>query len=422
MTDDHHIPEPPVDPLADTSPSLAVRPPEMQQLQQPARWRRVVALLSLLGAAAFTLATIFVLLTPVETAPAPVSVPPTETIIPTAANTVEATATDVPVIADAGAQQPVYEPLPVLSAEMAAALLQTPIAPLEEESTFLVDSDPYNPFTIIPDRPRNEVIQYTAVRGDNIDSIAERFSLAPETVAWSNTRRYIEVLYPGDEVNILPVNGAYHTVIGSDTLAEIAASYGLDDAYSIIDSEYNNLFGVEPETTLPSGTRLVIPGGQAEEISWNPGGLEVDEGTGYVASFATGQSGSCGRVNPSGGAYWANPLPNGTWVRGFSAYHPAIDLAAPVGTPVYAANSGPVLYSGWNSWGFGNTVVLAHGPYTTLYGHLQSVNVRCGQVITVGQVIGYVGSTGNSSGPHLHFEIRYLDTPADPSATSGIGW
>jgi murein DD-endopeptidase MepM/ murein hydrolase activator NlpD len=109
-----------------------------------------------------------------------------------------------------------------------------------------------------------------------------------------------------------------------------------------------------------------------------------------------------------------------TITRPFTSWHTGIDLAAPSGTPVLAANGGVVIFAGWNSWGYGNTIVLSHGPFTTLYGHLSSINVGCRQVVNAGQVIGGVGSSGNSSGPHLHFEIRYLDVPTNPASTIGF--
>jgi len=140
-----------------------------------------------------------------------------------------------------------------------------------------------------------------------------------------------------------------------------------------------------------------------------------------VIAFAPGQAGSCGSVG-GGGTFWSNPLPSGTYMRGFYAGHSGIDLASSTGTPILAANGGPILYAGWNSWGYGNTVVIGHGPFSTLYGHMSSLAVACGNTVSAGQVIGYVGSTGNSSGPHLHFEVRYQNQPQDPSLTTGIGW
>ncbi len=322
----NEIHEPPVDPLADTNPSIPTRP----QPPEP-KWRRLLGLASLLGAAVFTVATVLVLLSPgsapedtaISSTGAPTTVPPTATTVPQTAPP------------DTTSQQAVAV-LPTLAPGAAATLLQTPVAPVDGGDLLAVRYNPYAPFTTIPDRPRNEVITYVAKRNDTIDSIAERFGLQPETIAWSNPRRYIQVLYPGDEVNILPVDGVYYTAIGNRTVAQVADLYNVDDPYTIIDSEFNDLQGLTPESVIPSGLRVVIPGGEAEEITWNPG-LEVEEGTGYVASFATGQAGSCGRVDPSGGVAWGNPLPNGTWVRGFSSYHPGLDLSAVEGTPVFAA-------------------------------------------------------------------------------------
>ncbi len=177
----------------------------------------------------------------------------------------------------------------------------------------------------------------------------------------------------------------------------------------------NELSDISPETLLPSGKRLFIPGGLGSIITWNAP-VEEDS-SGNVIAFARGHPNSCGTV-AGGGTFWSNPLPNGTYVRGFYAGHSGIDLAAPTGTPVLAANGGPILYAGWNSWGYGNTVVIGHGPISTLYGHMNSLAVRCGNFVAAGQVIGYVGSSGNSSGPHLHFEIRYRNQPHRSGADS----
>jgi murein DD-endopeptidase MepM/ murein hydrolase activator NlpD len=251
-------------------------------------------------------------------------------------------------------------------------------------------------------------------------AIAERFGLAPESVAWSNDRSIIQSLRPGRQINIPPVDGVYHTVIGSRTIAEIVASYGISDPYQVIDSEFNNLFGADPSTVLPSGDQLMIPDGVAEQITWNPR-VEREGGDGQsggnFVSFASGEAGSCGRVQNVGGSFWANPIDSYSFVQAYSSFHTGVDLAAPVGTAVKAANGGVVIFAGWNSFGYGSTIVLSHGPFTTLYGHLSTINVGCGQVVNAGQVIGGVGSTGNSSGPHLHFEIRYLDAPQNPTAT-----
>jgi murein DD-endopeptidase MepM/ murein hydrolase activator NlpD len=415
MTDQNHWDEPPIDPLADTNPSLSIRPVELQQPKPLAGWRRAVGLLSLLGAAGLTIATALLLLTPESAPPAPVMTATEAPVEPTATLTIAARA-------NPENENPPAAVFPTIVPDVAAALLNAPLLPVGDMSSLEVVRNIYNPFTIVPDRPRNEVIQYVAVRGDTIYSIAERFGLKPESIAWSNPRSIIRVLRPGDVINVPPVDGVFHQVVGSRTVGEIIASFKVDDPYVVLDSEYNNLFGVTPDTILPSGTWIFIPGGEAEQITWNPG-VQVEGGDsprrGYVSVFAPGDPGSCGQINnPGGGASWGFPLGGAyTFMRGFTSWHTGVDLAAPVGTPVLAANSGAVIFAGWNSWGYGNTVVLAHGPYLTLYGHMSSINVGCGQLVSVGQVIGAVGNTGNSSGPHLHFEIRSGDTPTDPAAT-----
>jgi len=279
----------------------------------------------------------------------------------------------------------------------------------------------YDPFTLITNRARSRMTSIVAQRGDTIAGIANRYGLKKESIAWCNDYRLALVLRPGDVVNIPPVDGACHRVIRTQSkdIRAIAAQYGVDDPYAIIDSPANELPDIAPETLLPSGTRLFIPGGEGEIITWNA--PVQQDGAGNVVAFDPGSPFSCG-ARSGGGTRWVNPLPNGTFVRGYYAGHSGIDIAAPIGTPIYAANGGPILYAGWNNWGYGSTVVIGHGPWSTLYGHMSSTAVRCGQTVGAGQIIGYVGSTGNSSGPHLHFEIRFKNQPQDPASTSGIGW
>lgn len=330
----------------------------------------------------------------------------------------QATATDEPPESIGG---PAPGRMPTLSSGQIADLLATPPEILAEEEVEAITGLSYDPFTIVPNRSRSRMTSYTVLRGDTVDTISRRFGLSRETIAWCNSYRKAQILFTGDILNIPPSDGACHTVLASQgkDISAIAEQYGIDDPFLIIDAPANDLPEISPDTQLPSGTRLFIPGGVGSIITWN---APVEEdASGNVIAFARGHPNSCGAV-PGGGTFWTNPLPNGTYVRGFYAGHSGIDIAARTGTPILAANGGPVLYAGWNSWGYGNTVVIGHGPFSTLYGHMNSLAVRCGNVVAAGQIIGYVGSTGNSSGPHLHFEIRYRNQPQDPLATLGIGW
>ncbi len=105
------------------------------------------------------------------------------------------------------------------------------------------------------------------------------------------------------------------------------------------------------------------------------------------------------------------------WLSGtdYTALHLGVDLAAAVGQPVFAADSGVVTFAGWSNWGYGNMVMLDHGNgWTTLYSHFSQWNVSCGQSVNKGQIVGLAGSTGNSTGPHLHFEMNFQGSRPNP--------
>jgi murein DD-endopeptidase MepM/ murein hydrolase activator NlpD len=419
------IPEPPIHD-DDTSPSITITPVEFEEHLEAPEWGQVIGWLSLLGAVTFTIAAIIVLFLPKGTSEiVDIVESATDVQLTTEMPILEPTAlTSTDIIAPVAVLDDVLPP--IVDAQQFSNYLQAPLGNFALNVNYL-----YEPFTVInSERARSEFVEYTIVQGDTIDAIALRYGLEKETLAWCNDRRILQVLYPGDVLTIPPADGACHQVLGTreETIAVIAAQYQVDDPFTIIDSPYN--FGQLPNNITPNdillgGTNLFIPNGQGPIITWNPGRNVETDASGSVTgvTFAPGQSGSCGKVTPAGGTYWANPLSNGTWVRGFYAGHSGIDLAAPTGTPIYAANSGNVLFSGFSNWGYGNAVVIEHGNYySTLYGHMSSIAVSCGQFVNVGQVVGYVGSTGNSSGPHLHFEIRANDSPADPTTTVGIGW
>jgi murein DD-endopeptidase MepM/ murein hydrolase activator NlpD len=273
------------------------------------------------------------------------------------------------------------------------------------------------------------MIEYTIERGDTVYDIAQRFGLTQESIAWSNDRRSLWTLTPGSTLKIPPVDGVIHVAVGSATIADIADLYQIDDPMLIIESEANQLEGLDPSTVPPSGMEIFIPGGIAEEINWAPpvvtgssSGGSGPGGSPGTVSFEPGAPGSCAPMPPGAGTAWGAPMNRGSYTitRGYSDWHPGIDLAAPTGTPIFAANGGTVIFAGRSNWGYGLAVVISSGPFFTLYGHMSQVNVSCGQVVGTGQQIGAVGSTGNSSGPHLHFEILYGSTRTNPSSTIGF--
>lgn len=264
--------------------------------------------------------------------------------------------------------------------------------------------------TILPERPRVLVIRYTVQQGDTLFGIAERFGLRPETLLWGN----FEVLQdnphslrPGQELRILPVDGTYYEWQAGNGLDGIASFFGVT-AQDILDWPGNNLAQDldRADPGIAAGTGLVVPGGTREFVSWRA--PRITRANPAAASIAG--PGACGSVydGPIGEGFFIWPT-TGTTLSGYgySDFHPGIDIGGSTGNAVYASASGVIVYAGWNNYGYGNVIVIDHGDsWQTLYAHLDRVNVGCGQPVFQGNVIGGVGSTGNSTGSHLHFELE----------------
>jgi murein DD-endopeptidase MepM/ murein hydrolase activator NlpD len=266
--------------------------------------------------------------------------------------------------------------------------------------------------TDVPSRPREKVIKYKVQRGDTIFGIAEKFGLKPETILWGNYDTLADDphrLRPGQELNILPTDGTYYQWHAGDNLRVVAKFFGVKPE-DIIDYPGNHLpADTDPEhPNIEPGTWLIVPGGRRQFVSWsapqiprsNPAVAKI-LGPGFCGEVYTGPVGS-------GTFIWPTTL---HYLSGYD-YSPAInhygiDIAGKLGYPVYAVDNGVVVYAGWNNWGYGNVVVIDHGNgWQSLYAHLSRILVQCGQGVTQGEVIGAIGSTGNSTGPHLHFELR----------------
>ncbi len=347
------------------------------------------------------------------------AVPPT---LPALATDIPATATLIPTVPPTAI--PSLAPLQdstdtTVPADVVAEMLRQPgdTAPPPDQIYRMQTA-----YTIAPVRSRAGVEEYKIEAGDTLQKIAQRFGLTEDTLVWNNDDIYVNRLLPGDTLTIPPENGIYYKTTGNETIQALADTYKVSP-WAIIDSEYNRLQNASPTTLLPSGMMVMIPGGTSKQKAryWNPkierrpaqklftGGSGASSNAAGEIAFASDQSGSCG-FQPNGGGTGTLrvPLPVGVYtvIRGFFPGHTGIDLAAPIGTTVFAADGGTVIFAGWSNWGYGNSIVLAHGNMLTLYGHLSRITVRCGQQVGAGAPIGAVGSTGNSSGPHLHFEVR----------------
>jgi murein DD-endopeptidase MepM/ murein hydrolase activator NlpD len=277
--------------------------------------------------------------------------------------------------------------------------------------------------TDVPSRPRTEVMQYTVQPGDTLFGIAAKFGLKPETVLWANQLTLGDNphnLRPGQELNILPVDGTYHRWSAGDGLNGVAKFFGVAPE-DIINFPANHLdpatLGDLANPNIEPGTWLVIPGGHREFVTWSAPNIPRDN-PGVAAVLGPGACESVILNGAVGNALFIWPA-NNHFLSGFdydpSANHPGIDIDGNEGDPVYAADSGVVVYAGWNNWGYGNVVVLNHGNgWQTLYAHLSAYYVSCGQSILQGSVIGAIGSTGNATGSHLHFEMMYNGVRVNP--------
>ncbi|BCX04139.1 MAG: hypothetical protein KatS3mg053_2077 [Candidatus Roseilinea sp.] len=256
-----------------------------------------------------------------------------------------------------------------------------------------------------PAESRTGIITYTVKPGDNVETIAQRFGLLPTTIVWSN--REIEdnpdVLRVGQVLNILPVDGILYTVEANDTLSSIAERFKAD-VEDILNSPLNNL--ASGANLLP-GMRIVVPGGVKPFV---PRVVQAD--VRRAPASGTGYTGPAPRFTAGGTFAWPT---RGYISQGFRYYHRGVDIANGIGVPIYASDGGYVTYAGWSNVGYGYMVQIDHGNgFSTLYAHLSQWYVDPGQAVSRGQIIGAMGSTGNSTGPHLHFEIRYGGVPQNP--------
>jgi murein DD-endopeptidase MepM/ murein hydrolase activator NlpD len=251
------------------------------------------------------------------------------------------------------------------------------------------------PHTAIPARPRLEIMTYVVQAGDNIESIAAKFGLEPTTVMWSNPaiEKAPDLLNIGQELTILPTDGVYHTVEEGDTLVDLAESYKVE-VKEILECPFNDL---SSRDDLTAGMKLIVPGGSKP--------YERRTVTTYAGPVPEDAVGGEDFRWPSSGY-----ISQGYWYG-----HRAIDVANATGTAVLAAEAGYVSFAGWTDIGYGYLVVLDHGNgYQTYYAHLSDFYVVEGQAVAAGDVIAAMGNTGNSTGPHLHFEIRYDQYPTNP--------
>lgn len=258
-----------------------------------------------------------------------------------------------------------------------------------------------DPNTQVSQKPRAEIIEYKVEKGDTISTIAIKFGISTDTIKWVNDLTNLDAVRPGDILKILPVTGVAHNVKSGDTLESIAKKYQ-SEAQAILDFPFND---IPDDFSLKIGQVLIVPDGVIE--------------TAPPRRRAQPQYLAKGPESPVfealGGAKFVWPT-SGSLTQYFVWYHPGIDLANRVAPGIAASDGGTVVVAGWpDNLGYGNRVVIDHGNgYRSLYAHMSNIYVSAGETVSRGQIIGQMGSTGRSTGTHLHFEIHYRGVPVNP--------
>lgn len=263
-----------------------------------------------------------------------------------------------------------------------------------DDEALLSEIGPSGTIAEIEERPAqsDQISIYVVREGDSLSQIAKMFNVSTNTIIWANDIKSGSFITPGQTLVILPITGVRHTVVKGETIKSIARKYK-GDFDEIL--QYNNL---TENSTLAVGDVVVVPDGEIATPTYS------SESASRIVKGVGG---------PLYSGYYIKPLASSRRSQGLHGYN-AVDLAAPEGTPVLAAATGDVIISissGWNG-GYGKYIVIKHDNGTqTLYSHNSSNIVYSGQRVMQGQVIGYVGSTGRSTGAHVHFEIRGAENP-----------
>ncbi len=274
-----------------------------------------------------------------------------------------------------------------------------------------------------------EPVTYKVQVGDSIFGIAKQYNIKPESILYSNEATLNDnptLLSPGMTLIIPPVDGLLYTWKQGDTLQKVADEFNADlngdkkvdekDAALLVDAILNfpgnNLDLTNP--VIKAGQVVMIPGGQRELVQWLdfvPTYNRSSTGTGTSELSPSGCK--VGFGSPPG--LWPTTGPHTISGNDYSPSHQGIDITASLNMSVLASGAGVVVFAGWSQYGYGNVIQIDHGDgYSTVYAHLNGFNVTQCQEVQTGQVIGFAGTTGNSTGVHLHFEVRMGGASVDP--------
>lgn len=244
-------------------------------------------------------------------------------------------------------------------------------------------------------KQRDKIIEYQVQSGDTLSTIAAKYNLKTATLLWENNLSYYSYIKPGQVLKILPVDGLSYKIKAGDSLSKIAKLYKTDEEKII---EFNKLASA---ADIKTGQEIILPGAVKPQIYTPPQSYSIKN----IFSAPAAPSGSK--------LQW--PTNSYRITQYFNWRHTGVDIGNKIGQPIYAAESGVVKSAGWNRSGYGYMIMIDHGGgLITLYAHASKLYVKAGDKISRGQVIAAIGSTGRSTGPHLHFETRINNSRVNP--------
>ena len=253
--------------------------------------------------------------------------------------------------------------------------------------------------TKISKRPREGAVDYVVEPGDTISTIAEKFEISVSTILWENNLGAYSIIRPGDKLSILQMNGVMHTVGKGEGLTFIANKYKIDEAKII---EANKL---SQDPTLAIGQKLIIPDGRKIQEEYKPKTYSGFSGLSVLKNIIKSDERAPKGSSPVTGNKMNWPTVGRRITQYYSWRHTGLDVANKVGTPLFAADSGVVEYAGWGR-GYGNQIVIDHGGgKKTRYAHCSKFYVTKGEKVAKGETVAAMGSTGWSTGSHIHFEM-----------------
>lgn len=243
--------------------------------------------------------------------------------------------------------------------------------------------------------PRDGIITYAVQDGDTLSGIASKFGISLNTLLWANNLNSRSSIRTGKELTILPTSGVLYTVAKGDTATKIASKFG-GKVEEIL--AYNN---ITDNSGLTSGKQIIIPGGKITAAVSAPSSV----GRVFASAPKTSAGGGSGAGSASGSGNMVWPTDLRVITQYFGWKHTGIDIDCKFTNDNYAAEEGTVIWSGWKG-GYGYTVEVQHASgIITRYGHHAKLYVSKGDSVTRGQPLGLCGTTGRSTGTHLHFEV-----------------